>query len=282
MKENYQLILFSYAYNISGSVKDAKDTVQHVLYNYPAAQTGMGNIRNCLIRKVVNQSITIKNKKKRLQYNHGWLPEPVDTGQANADVNRKEIASYSMLILLEQLNPEERAAFLLKEVFGYSDEEISAMLDATAENAQRLLNRAQTKLNPLRHTMYSATSKTMVPGTPDKLIHALCNRDRKTLEYLFCENIAFYADGGKTVDVSATICTGLRSVSDLLIFIYHKYDTGLSVKATEINHQPALLYYDGNKLAGAQIYSISPGTGKIFQICNMLDPEKLKNYETTL
>lgn len=282
MKKDYQHILFPYAYNILGSVEDAKDAVQDVLYKYLAAHKDVEDEKNYLIKSVVNQSINIRNKKKRLQYGDMWLPEPVDTEQADTDTNLKEIASYSMLILLEQLNPKERAAFILKEAFEYSHQEISEVLDATVENSRKLLSRAKTKLEPLQHTTHTSTNKTMEPGTLDKFVHAIRDRDTKTLEQLLTEDIAFYADGGKTVHVAAKICTGLQAVMDLLIFVYHKYDTGLTLQATEINHQPALLYKDGDKLIGVQIFGISADTGKIFQISNMLDPEKLKNYGTIL
>jgi len=282
LKEDYQHILFPYAYNILGSVEDARDAVQDVLYNYLAAQKEVEDTKNYLIKSVINQSINIKNKKKRLQYGDMWLPEPIDTEAADTDVNLKEIASYSMMILMEQLSPKERAAFILKEAFEYSHQEISEVLDGTVENSRKLLSRAKTKLNSTQQVAHSAGAATWAPGSLDKFIHAIRDRDTKQLEHLLSEDIAFYADGGKSVHVAAKVCTGLQQVADLLIFIYHKYDTGYTTKTTTINHQPALLYYDGDTLIGAQIFGVASETGKIFQISNMLDPEKLKNYHPIL
>jgi hypothetical protein len=150
------------------------------------------------------------------------------------------------------------------------------------ENSRKLLSRAKTKLNPVQQTTHSSTPATWEPGTLDKFIHAIRDRDTKQLEHLLSEDIAFYADGGESVHVAAKVCTGLQQVADLLIFIYHKYDTGLTTKATTINHQPALLYYNGDTLVAAQIFGVVPETGKIFQISNMLDPDKLKNYHHIL
>jgi RNA polymerase sigma factor (sigma-70 family) len=276
LQENWQHKLFPYAYNILGSVEDAKDAIQDVLYNYLAAQKEVDDVKNYLIKSVINQSINIRNKKKRLQYGDMWLPEPVDTEAADTDVNLKEIASYSMMILMEQLSPKERAAFILKEAFDYSHQDISEVLDGTVENSRKLLSRAKTKLNP----KHSTTKETLAPGTLDKFIQAIRGRDTKILEHLLSEDIAFYADGGNTVNVVVKMAAGYHHVADLLVFIYHKYDTGLTLKATEVNHQPALLYYDGARLVGAQIFGVSPETGKIFQISNVLDPDKLKHYKT--
>jgi RNA polymerase sigma-70 factor (ECF subfamily) len=107
-------------------------------------------------------------------------------------------------------------------------------------------------------------------------MHAIRSRDTKTLETVLTEDIAFYADGGKSLKVFAKTCTGIHEVADLLIFVYHKYDTGYTVKTGEVNHQPALLLYEGDELKVCQVFGIEPGSNKIFQISNVLDPEKLK------
>jgi RNA polymerase sigma factor, sigma-70 family len=274
-QENWQQKLFPYAYNILGSTEDAKDAIQDVLYNYLAAQKAVDDVKNYLIKSVINQSINIKNKKKRLQYGDIWLPEPVATETADTDVNLKEIASYSLLILMEALSPKERAAFILKEAFGYSHQEISKVLDGTVENSRKLLSRAKTKLDSRRQ---SADARNMAPGTLDRFIDAIRGGDTKTLKNLLSEDITFYADGGATVNVVAKMAAGYQHVADLLVFIYHKYDKGLHIKRSEVNHQPALLYFNGHHLVAAQVFGVSPESGKIFQIYNVLDPEKLKNY----
>jgi RNA polymerase sigma factor, sigma-70 family len=275
-QENWQQKLFPYAYNILGSAEDAKDAIQDVLYNYLAAEKAVEDVKNYLIKSVINQSINIKNKKKRLQYGDMWLPEPVDTETADTDVNLKEIASYSLLILMEELSPKERAAFILKEAFGYSHQEIARVLDSTVENSRKLLSRAKSRLDSRRQ---SADAKNLAPGTLNRFLDAIRGRDTKTLEHLLAKDIAFYADGGNTVNVVAKMAAGYQQVADLLVFVYHKYDTGLNIKASEVNHQPALLYYNGDTLVAAQIFGISPESGKIFQISNVLDPEKLKIYK---
>jgi RNA polymerase sigma factor (sigma-70 family) len=278
--KDYQHILFPYAYNILGTAEDAKDAIQDVLYNFLAAgKEGVEDPKNYLIRSVINQSINIKNKKKKLQLGDMWLPEPVTTEEADTNINLSEIVSYSLLILLEQLNAKERAVFILKEAFSYSHEEISDTLSIAPEHSRKLLSRAKGKLDQLHQPVKSSKKEAMTPAILEKFMHAIRSRDTKTLENVLSEDIAFYADGGSTYNVVAKKCTGVHEVSDLLIFVYHKYDSNLSVTATEINHQPALLFYDGDELKICQVFGIEPGTNKIFQISNVLDPEKLKAIE---
>jgi RNA polymerase sigma factor (sigma-70 family) len=275
--KDYQHILFPYAYNILGAVEDAKDAIQDVLYNYlAAAKEGIENEKNYLIKSVINQALNIRQKKRQVKLGEVWLPEPVATETADTNINLHDIASYSMLILLEQLNPKERAVFILKESFGYSHEEIAEVLGITTEGSRKLLSRARTRLNESKQP---ATSRNAVPsGLLHNYIHAIRSRDTQTLENLLSRDVTFYADGGSKMNVVKKISIGLHEVAELLLYIYEKYDAGFTVVESEINHQPAFLYYNDTVLVACQILSISAADGKIFQISNVVDPDKLTSF----
>lgn len=282
--KDYQHMLFPYAYNILGTAEDAKDAIQDVLYNFLAAgKEEMEDPKNYLIRSVINQSINIKNKRKKLHLGDMWLPEPVDTEGADTNINLSEIVSYSLLILLEQLNARERAVFILKEAFAYAHEEIAETLSITVEHSRKLLSRAKQKIDKVHTPVAAPKTEGITPAILEKFMHAIRGRDTKTLENLLTEDIAFYADGGSAVKVFAKTCTGIQEVADLLIFVYHKYDTGMTFTVGEINHQPALLFYNGDKqLRYCMIFGIDPESNKIFQISNMLDPQKLTTISSGL
>lgn len=113
--KDYQSILFPYAYDILGSVEDARDAVQDVLYKHLSGQQKeVDNEKAYLIKAVINQSINIKEKNKRIRYGDEWLPEPIATEETDKAIRLNDIAAYSLLILLENLNPKERAVFILK------------------------------------------------------------------------------------------------------------------------------------------------------------------------
>lgn len=273
--EDYQDILFPYAYNILGSAEDAKDAVQDVLYNYFSSQKeGIENEKNYLIKSVINQSINIKNKRKKIVHEEVWLPEPVATEEADTNINLRDIVSYSLLILLEQLNPRERAVFILKEAFAYSHEEIAEVLSSTVENSRKLLSRAKAKLNQSQQLAKSSAEAGSLEFL-EKYITAIRSRDTQTLESIMSDDIAYFADSGGKLKVVKKICTGLHEVADLLIFVYHKYQANASLVPTVINHQPALLFYNKDKLVGCQVFGITPDQNKINQINVVLDPDKL-------
>ena len=158
--KDYQSILFPYAYNILGSSEDAKDAVQDVLYKYLASpREGIENEKNYLIRSVVNRSIDIKNSKKKIVPDDVWLPEPIATEKADTDINLSDIVTYSLMVLMEQLNPKERAVFILKEGFGYSHGfyEYDIRDDGTVNSPEQFMSTTEASLKLTEKLALSAS-----------------------------------------------------------------------------------------------------------------------------
>ena len=261
MIKEYQDILFPYAYNILGSAEDARDTIQDVLTKYYAGpRDGVTNEKAYLIKSVINLSINKKRRRKLVPQPEEWLPEPVATESADANVYLKDILSYSLLVLLEKLNAKERAVFILRESFDYDHKEIADILSITEDHARKLLSRAKTKL-------FKPGGEAPRNSAPDPHIHALLqnyidairNRNMPRLEALLAEDIAFYADGGGKVNVVRKICTGAVEVAKLLEKVYHTYQRKSTVQMTKINHQPALLFFNGDRLATCTVFDIADG-----------------------
>lgn len=275
--KDYSNILFPYAYNILGTAEDARDAVQDVLTKFYAdAREGIANEKAYLVKSVINHAINVKTRRRRTMSADVWLPEPVATESADGAVYLKDILSYSLLVLLERLNARERAVFILKESFDYSHEEIADILSVSLDNCRKLLSRAKDKLFKPSPVHSVSTRDPHTSTLLQNYIDAIRGRDLARLEGLLTEDIAFYADGGK-VNVVKKVCTGVDAVAELLVFSYHKYLEGSTLRVTEFNHQPAFLFYFGERLAACQVLDISAETGKILQISTVVDPEKLKN-----
>ena len=274
--KDYQSILFPYAYNILGSAEDARDAVQDVLYKFLSGQQKeVDNEKAYLIKAVINQSINIKDKKAKIRYGDEWLPEPIATEESDKGVRLDDIAAYSLLILLEKLNPKERAVFILKEGFDYSHEEIGEVLSATAESSRQLLSRARRK-----HDADKQVSRLEKPQQLllQQFLQAVRDKDIHALEDLLTEDIQYSADGGGVIKVVAKHCSGIKEVIDLILLVYTRYLATATFVPTIINHQPAFLYYHKGKLFLCQIFGFS-SDGKIAQINNVLDPQKLKGLQ---
>jgi RNA polymerase sigma-70 factor (ECF subfamily) len=132
--ETYRSYLFALAYRMLGSAMDAEDIVQETYLRYQATPpTTIRSLKafltTILVRLCMDQLHLAR--RKRETYVGPWLPEPVITADApeltNVEkrVDEEESISLAFLVLLEQLQPIERAVFLMREVFEYDYAEIA-------------------------------------------------------------------------------------------------------------------------------------------------------------
>lgn len=273
--KDYQQELFPYAYNILGAAEDARDAVQDVLTNFWSnGREGIENEKAYLVKSVINHAINMKTRRKRTQQVEVWLPEPVATESADGNLYLRDILSYSLLVLLEKLNAKERAVFILKESFDYGHEEIAEILSVSIENSRQLLSRAKAKL--FKPAAEAPAFSDRTTELLDKYISAIRTRDLPQLEGLLAEDIAYYADGGPKLRVVARYMSGATAVAELLSYVDKTYLRKTTTRMVIINHQPAFLYFAGDRLAVCQVLSIDAAGEKILQISNVVDPEKLR------
>ncbi|MCG8330902.1 MAG: sigma-70 family RNA polymerase sigma factor, partial [Chitinophagales bacterium] len=198
--ENYQNILFPYAYNILGSVDEAQDAIQDVLLKYVQKEVQADNEKNYLIRSVINQSINRKRGKKRIK-SESSFPKPIVTSYEDSSVETKDLLSYSLMILLEKLNAKERAVFILKEAFAYTHQEIAVVLSISVENSRKILSRATSKMRTSKPAIQRSSRS--IAEKLEQFTSAIQSRDLDQLHHLLQEDIVFRADGGKEIKVVA-------------------------------------------------------------------------------
>lgn len=274
--ETIRNLLITYAYNIIGSCEDAKDIVQDAYLKFSTMDTSaVEDKRAYIIRTVINLSINFKNRQKKLleHYKGEWLPEPIATEHADAPINRKEILSYSLMVLLEKLNAKQRAVFILKEAFDYDHKEIAAVLDTTAENSRKLFSRAKMELKNTGSTGGEKVSSDYL----DKYLQAIGNADTAQLEKLLQQDIVLISDGGGKVAAALQPVHGKLPAAKFLHGIYKKFYAGnaIQTKQTYINHQPALLYYHNGQLTNCQVFEFEKG--HISRIYFIRNPDKLQS-----
>lgn len=269
---NYQKTLFPYAYNILGSTADAMDAIQDVMVKFVAtAKTDLENETAYLVKSVINQSINIKKKNQQITGDTTWLPEPIATEHADEKIVSREIISYAMLVLLEYLNPKERAVFILKEAFDYTHEEIAETLDLSVDNSRKLLSRAK---NELKNKNFKPTT----PVNTDFLqgyIQSIQKGDTSALATILSNDIAVRTDGGN-IRIVSPLVVGTQPVMDLMLYVYNNYQQSLSIQIAQINHHPALLFYNNDLLVNCQVFDIA-ADNTVQSIFSIVDPEKLKN-----
>jgi RNA polymerase sigma-70 factor (ECF subfamily) len=204
------------------------------------------------------------------------LPEPVATERADTAILSKEVLSYSLMVLLEKLDPKQRAVFILKEAFDYDHAEIGSVLGVTEENSRKILSRAKNQLK----TYAPAEERSVPAGYLDKYMHVIQTGDTSQLEKLLTEDITVISDGGGKVSAFRKHIVGKASVVAVLQGIHKKFYSALTIEQRWINHQPALFYYESGKLVNCQVFSFNNDhADHIFFIRN---PDKLKALEKGL
>ncbi len=265
-------LLTTYAYNILGSREEAKDIVQDAFVNFMRVDADrIENKKAYLVRTVINLSITRKKRQEKILsgYPGEWLPEPIATENADTGILQKEVLSYSLMVLLERLNPRQRAVFILKEAFDYEHEEIAAVLSISADNSRKILSRAKAQLQ-----MENAVEEKAVPADYlDKYMEVISKGDTGKLEKLLAEEITVISDGGGKASAFRKPVKGRRSVMALLLGIYEKFYKHIRIEKTSINHEPALIYYHGDQMINCQIFSIK--NGSLEHIFFIRNPDKL-------
>ena len=141
-------LLFTIAYEILGSATEADDVLQDSYLRW--AEVDLATVRDTksyLAQLVTRQALNAlrADARRREEYVGPWLPEPLltDDRDPSTDVVLAESVSIAMLVLLETLSPDERAVFVLREVFGFDYGEIAAAVGKPAPTVRQIAHRAR-------------------------------------------------------------------------------------------------------------------------------------------
>lgn len=263
-------LLTTYAYNITGSLEDARDMVQDAYVQYMQTSATVENQRAWLVRTVINLSINRNNKRKRMEYPGEWLPEPVDTHMPDGSLLGRDVLQYSLMVLLEKLNARERAVFILREAFDYEYSEIAAVLDISAANCRQLLSRAKKQLRNSHPAAASPIPRTFL----NNYIDIIQQGDTGRLEQLLHEDITAISDGGGKVPAAQQPVLGRKAVLAMLLGMYNKFYHAAVIKQGIINHQPALFYYHAGQLTNCQVFTVTGN--EITGVYMIRNPDKLR------
>nr|WKN40210.1 sigma-70 family RNA polymerase sigma factor [Tunicatimonas sp. TK19036] len=271
----YHSYLFSVAYHILGEVQEAEDIVQDSFEHFlslPASH--VQNVKSYLTRVVANKSIDrLKERKKAQEHYPGtWLPEPyVTTTEASVELPA-DMLSYGMMYLLEELNPLERAVFILREAFNYSYEALAELCEIQQDYCRQLLSRARKKMNL---TEESLTSK---PPATQPLLEAFLKAreegDIKALTQLLKEDIILYSDGGGKKAAALVPLYGWETVTKFLAGVAQKPDSlQMEPQWVKINGQAGILL----SLYGKpdSLITLEGGNQKISRLFFVRNPDKI-------
>lgn len=214
--QSHRPLLFSIAYRMLGSASEAEDVVQDA---YLRLATANDEVRSpaAYLSTIVSRLCLDRLKAARAQreqYIGPWLPEPILTSSAEDAVEQRESISTSLLLLLEHLNPVERAAFLLHDVFEYSYQEIAEMLDTSTANCRQLVHRAKQRIST-QPARYHATPEQQ-QRLLERFLAAAQQGDLLSLVALLEHDVTCWTDSGGKVSAARNAVTGADNVAKLI------------------------------------------------------------------
>lgn len=273
--QQHRSYLFSIAYRMLGSVQEAEDMVQDAYLRLQSVPEGQVNNPKAYFSTVVTRLCLerlAQLRKERELYDGPWLPEPLPT-EGSATAGRRESLSTAYLLMLENLNPTERAVFLLREAFGHSFDDIALILDKTPQNCRKILSRARRRLAD-RQGRYQQDAA-LARGLLQQLIDYAEEGRYEELANLFVQDALLIADGGgKVKGALKHTLHGVEKVSRFLIGATRKLrPEGSVLEFRELNGAPALVGSVGGR--PYLILAVSHDGKRITEVYATANPDKL-------
>jgi RNA polymerase sigma-70 factor (TIGR02957 family) len=275
---------FAIAYRMLGSVSEAEDVVQEgFLRLYRARESGerIESPRAYLSTVVSRLSLDqLRSARVRREtYVGEWLPEPLVPSTDDDPARGLEMAdslSLAFLVLLESLTPEQRAAFLLHEVFDEPYDRIAKILDTSEPNARQLVTRARRRVEE-RRPRFDATREQQ-EQLATRFFAAAQEGDLEALEELLTQDVVLRADGGGKAPAVKRPLHGRAKVARALIAGLRRATRvgGFTLRRERVNGQPGAVFLDPTgKLAAVMVLDVADG--QIQAVSSIVNPDKLRH-----
>lgn len=269
--------LFGLAYRMLGSRAEAEDTLQDAYLRWH--QTDRAAIENPEAWLVTTTSRLAIDRLRRLKtereaYVGPWLPEPIVNPVPPPDrhVHLAEDLSIAFLTLLERLAPDERAAFLLHEVFDVGYPQIAQVLGKSDAACRQIVHRARDRVRGERRRFDA--SETAKRRLLQSFMTALEARDDKTLLALFAPDATWTADGGGKVAAAPRPILGAEPIVRLILGLREKFwAADRVVEIATVNGEPGLWFHDSGRSVAA--LAIETDGERILNVYAVVNPEKL-------
>jgi RNA polymerase sigma-70 factor, ECF subfamily len=271
--------LFGIAYRMLGVRADAEDVLQDAWLRWREADhASLQSAEAWLVTVVTRLAIDRLRaaKSEREAYVGAWLPEPIVQVDDRTPESVAELASdvsVAFLHVLERLGPEERAAFLLRQVFDYDYGEVAEMLGKREPAVRQMVHRAAERVRQERPRFVVQPEQHR--DLLQKFVAAAQSGQRAAIRALLADDVLALGDGGGKV---ASVAGGMHG-GDRVTNLYwaHALRLGprLQYRIATINGEAGLLRYIDGQLESAN--AVVTDGERILAIYAVRNPDKLVN-----
>ena len=274
-------LLFAIAYRMLGSAADADDVLQDAFLRWAEYGKPVDSPRSFLTTTVVRLCLDQLGsaRARRVDYVGPWLPEPLlasDAGPAEA-AELADSLSMAFLVLLEELAPAERAAFLLHDVFGYGYHEIAAMLGRREPATRQMIARARHRVGERRHR-FDANPR-QGQQLASQFLTACETGDLQALMSMLADDIVIWTDGGGKARAARNPIYGTSKAARFLIGIAKDVPASAHISLTRLNGQPGAVITESGRVTAAIVLDILHH--QVTGVRIIVNPDKLSRLQTS-
>jgi RNA polymerase sigma-70 factor (TIGR02957 family) len=274
-------LLFTVAYEMLGSAADAEDVVQETWLRWAGiGDAGRNEVRDpraYLVRTVTRQALNRLRavSRRREDYVGEWLPEPLLTSPDVAeDVELAESVSIAMLTVLEALGPDERAVFVLHEVFDVPYDEIAEAVGKSATAVRQIAHRARGHVAARRPRI--AVGRAEQQQVVARFLAALTTGDLQGLMDVLAPDVVLVVDGGGLAPAARHPIKGSKRVAAYLSG-FSRYAPGAEIATLLLNGSVAARVDLAGELDTAVSFVFEGG--RIARLYAIRNPQKLGRLE---
>lgn len=268
------------AYRMLGSVADAEDVIQDAFLRWldvdrNAVREPEAFLRRIVMRLCLDRLRSVR--RERETYIGTWLPEPV-VESAGDDMD--DDVTLPLLMALERLSPLERAAFLLRDVFGLDFEEVGATIGRDAAACRQLASRARAHVRADRPRYPVPRERGF--EIAEAFFAASRDGDMDRLRALLAADVTVYADGGGKTSAHGAPVAGFEDVMGLFATFAPVFAASRSrlVRYGFINGLPGFVTIERGDIL--QTTALQIEDGRVVAVYVVRNPDKLRHMAETL
>jgi len=269
-------LLFSLAYRMVGGVGEAEDLVQEAYLRLLRSEEEVEAPKAFLTTVVTRLAIDhLRSARVRREaYVGPWLPEPLvrDAPSGPAELAESdETLSLAFLTLLERLTPVERAVYVLHELFGYSHDEVSEIVEKSPANCRQILARARRHVEAGRPRF--EPSRDRREALLARFLDAVRMGDVDGLVGLLAADAVHYADGGGKARATLLPIFGAQKIARLWASL-GRTQGPYEIRAVDVNGQPGVAATgpDGTVLS---VITVDVADDRVQAVWAVVNPDKL-------
>ncbi|CAJ1497307.1 RNA polymerase sigma-70 factor [[Mycobacterium] burgundiense] len=274
-------LLFTIAYEILGTATESDDVLQESYLRW--AKVDLDEVHDTkayLAQLVTRQALNALRAaaRRREDYVGPWLPEPLLLDgalagkDASSDVVLAESVSMAMMVVLETLTPDERAVFVLREVFGFEHDEIASAVGKSATAVRQIAHRARGHVHA-RRKRFEPIDPQRSQELTNQFFLAAATGDMDQLLAMLAPDVVWTADSAGKVSAARRPVTGAVKVAKLVVGLTRLGGPSARVETAMYNSAPALVLYLDDHLEG--VITAEVMDGKITHLYAMRNPDKL-------